>query len=640
MKNILLDRGRFVIGCNYWASHAGTAMWTTWRPDVVENDFKRLAATGMQVLRVFPLWPDFQPIHLLASCMGEPWEYRFGEEPLPDSEAGRAGVSEAMMSRFADLVRLAEQYDLKLIVSLLAGWMSSRLFVPPALANRNVITDPVAITWQVRFVKYFVKRFKGKKPIIAWEPGNECNCMGRANRAEAWVWSAAVTDAIRAADAGRPVLSGMHSLGMKRDSAWSIQDQAELTDLLTVHPYPLFTPHCGREAINTIRSLLHATVEARLYADVGGKPCLVEEVGTLGPTISSDRVAGDYARAALFSAWAHDSRGFVWWSAFDQNHLEQAPYDWSALERELGLLRADGGVKPVGMEMKKFGQFLTSLPFATLPARLTDAVCILTEGQDQWAAAFGSFILAKQAGVEMEFQDATQPIKPAAAYFLPCLTDANSIPRRRMGQLLERVKAGAVLYLSVDNGLMSAFEEITGLEIQTRRQRAGAAQATMAGNLLLPILGATQYVTRPTRATVLGREADGNPVFTAAAYGKGMVYFLSFPMEQELVKAAGTFSGPDAKPYWSIYNTVGAAFASGRAVTKTDPQVGVTEHPLEEHRRVVVMINYSPAAVEFSFALAADWHVETVLRGKLAHGRVKLHANDASVVTIRKTSSI
>jgi hypothetical protein len=43
----------FLLGCNYWASHAGTAMWSNWRRDVVENDFILMKRSGMNTLRVF-----------------------------------------------------------------------------------------------------------------------------------------------------------------------------------------------------------------------------------------------------------------------------------------------------------------------------------------------------------------------------------------------------------------------------------------------------------------------------------------------------------------------------------------------------------------------------------------------------------
>ena len=70
-KTSLQEPGTFTLGCNYWASHAGTAMWTDWRPDVVATDLKQLADAGLQVLRVFPLWPVFQPLTELKPGGGE-----------------------------------------------------------------------------------------------------------------------------------------------------------------------------------------------------------------------------------------------------------------------------------------------------------------------------------------------------------------------------------------------------------------------------------------------------------------------------------------------------------------------------------------------------------------------------------------
>jgi endo-1,4-beta-mannosidase len=119
----LLTPGRFVVGCNYWASHAGTNMWRDWQPEVVADDLARLAAAGLQVLRVFPLWPDFQPIALLRGGHGHAYEVRWGEEPLSNDELGRAGLSAVMCERFAAFCELARAQGLQLLVGLLTGWM-------------------------------------------------------------------------------------------------------------------------------------------------------------------------------------------------------------------------------------------------------------------------------------------------------------------------------------------------------------------------------------------------------------------------------------------------------------------------------------------------------------------------------------
>ena len=140
----LTKSGSFTLGANYWASHAGTNMWADWRPEVVDKDFKTLSAAGLQVLRVFPLWPDFQPLTMQRGGGGSLAGLFFGENPLPDTESGRAGVDDTMILRFEEFAKLAEKHKISLIVGLVTGWMSGRLFVPPAFENLNVIDHCVA----------------------------------------------------------------------------------------------------------------------------------------------------------------------------------------------------------------------------------------------------------------------------------------------------------------------------------------------------------------------------------------------------------------------------------------------------------------------------------------------------------------
>ena len=94
--------GTFALGCNYWASHAGTAMWSNWQADVVERDFGQLAAHGIEWLRVVPLWPDFQPITQLGGHAGTPVEIGLGEEPLPEDAVGQTGVAIEMLRRLPE----------------------------------------------------------------------------------------------------------------------------------------------------------------------------------------------------------------------------------------------------------------------------------------------------------------------------------------------------------------------------------------------------------------------------------------------------------------------------------------------------------------------------------------------------------
>ena len=637
----LTDPGHFIVGCNYWASHAGTSMWSDWQPEIVEDDLKRLAEAGLQVLRVFPLWPDFQPLTLLRAGQGQPYEFRFGEEPLPDTEVGKAGVSQEMLDRFRVFADMAVKNGLKLVVGLVTGWMSGRLFVPPAFEGLNVLTDPLVIQWQVRLVRVMVRTFKNHPAVLAWDLGNECNVMAQVpSRQAAWTWTAAITNTIRSEDPTRPIVSGMHSLIPDRHAHWTMQDQAELTDLLTTHPYPYFTPHCDQDPANTIRTILHSTAESRFYADIGGAPCLVEEIGTLGPILASEAVAADFVRTVLFSLWAHDCHGLMWWCAFDQLHLEQAPYDWAACERELGLLRRDGTPKPVLSEIGQFAKFLQSIPLKALPQHRTEAVCILSEGQDTWGAAFSSFILAKQAGFDLEFQYADQPLKPANLYLMPSVRGMHAVSRRRWLALLERVHEGAVLYISHHDCLLSPFNEPLGLEVQSRQRRSGVVHVNLddfGDPLVLRLCGEIRLDIKPTHAEVLGRSPDGNPVFTCAQYGLGKIYFFSLPVECELTKTPGVFHELQAQPFWKIYQRIAESVLPERVLRTLGPALGVTEHILESGNCLVVIINYNPQPVVTDCVLKTGWKLAETWYGaapqEAALGlNVSLPSNDALVL--------
>ena len=149
----------FFTGINYWGSRDAINMWENYDERSIEKDVEVLASAGVTHLRVFPLWPVFQPLHALYGP-SDVYEYAFGEQPLPDTEAGRAGVSEEACQKFESFCKLAKKHGMRLIVALITGHMSFRTYAPPAFQGRSLLSDPTVIKWQLRFVKYFVARFK------------------------------------------------------------------------------------------------------------------------------------------------------------------------------------------------------------------------------------------------------------------------------------------------------------------------------------------------------------------------------------------------------------------------------------------------------------------------------------------------
>lgn len=637
----LTQPGSFAVGVNYWASHAGTHTWRAWRPDIVEKDFKQLSENGIKVLRVFPLWPDFQPIHNVYSGEGSRKYVAFkNEQPIPLTGPGSDGMSEEQLQHFGVMADLAQKYNLKLIVGLITGWMSGQLYVPPALEGKNILTDAESLVWQQKFVTTFVKRFKNKPAIVAWDFGNECNVMAKVdNHHQAYVWSAMLSGAIKAEDKTRPVVSGMHSLQAENNAPWRIIDQAATTDVLTTHPYSLWTKYASQDQIHSMRTVLHAAAETRLYADIGGKPALTEETGVMGPMTGGEMEKAAFARTALFSNWAYDCKGTFWWCAYDQLSFPYPPYNYASVEAELGLIKEDRTPKPVLNEFKNFSAFLDGLPFKALPERKTEAVCILTEGQDNWSVAYTSFVLAKQAGFDFRFQKAGQELADAPLYLLPSLKGIDPFYKDYWNKLLEKVKGGATLYMSLDDVYLPTFNEPLGINVSTNSKRRGAVSfhAKLGADTLKFKMAAERKIAiDPKQTTVLAREEDGTPVFLKSTYGKGTIYLLTFPLEHNLTTTTGAFD-KGSPAYAAIYKHIAQPLIRQRVVQQPNPFIGVTEHNINEKEKVVVMVNYSTEDVTTNAVIKDGWKVSSSLYGSKPSGNtVSIKANDAVVLKLSK----
>ena len=591
----------FMLGCNYWASHAGAEMWKNWDEEQVERDMQDLSEYGVKYLRVFPNWKDFQPVMPVYGGEGRIKEYMLEGCREPENPWY---LDEVMLDRFGKFCTVAEKYGMKLIVGLITGWMSGRLFIPSALNGKNLCTDPVALKFELLMVRGIVSRFCDRDVIYAWNLGNECNCMSKVNtREEAMVWTAAVSNAIRAADPDRPVISGMHSLSVDRD-AWRITDQADWNDILTTHPYAYFVPYCRNDPIDSIRTLMHGTCETMLYASVGKKPCLVEELGTLGPNICNDDISGSFMRLNLISNWANGSAGLLWWCAHEQLNLETPPYNWFMLERELGMLDINRRPKPILKEMKKFSDWLGTVDFE-LEAPVKDALILLTKEQDCWATAFMSFILGKQAGVTLDFLAPNLDIPDSAVYFMPSVHSGCPLYARYYNQLLDKVYNGAVLYVSNGDAFFNKREEVFGASVISSEDTYDSGTFTFNGSVI-PYERYCKVGIEPTTAQVLANDGNGKPIFTVNNFGKGKIYYLNFPLEDMLSRQSHAFDGGAYK----IYEYVLKELLEKKTVRKLNSKVGVTENG-----SIATVINYSNEPVKTGLYLQNGKRIGHIFRG-------------------------
>ena len=561
----------YMTGCNYWASHAGPEMWANWDENVVREDLRKLSEQKIRTLRVFPNWRDFQPLTPHRGQKGKHLGYL-------EQKQNPWHLDETMLERFRIFLDLCHTYHLQCIVGLLTGWMSGRLFAPTALLDKNLFTDPTALLFEQRFVTGMVTRFKNHPAIYAWDLGNECNCLSLCDdRDTAANWTGLIANTIRAADNTKPVVSGMH--GLTASGTWTIADQGEFCDVLTTHPYPRWCIHTYHDTTLSLRTTMHATCETKLYSDLSGKPCMMEEIGTMGPMLCSNERAADFIRLNLFSGWANGSEGLLWWCANEQTNLRTSPFAESMVERELGLFDAHGNAKPVTEELRRFAEFLQTAP--QLPKAREDAVCILTKDQDQWGVAYMAWCLAKQAGMTLRYCWCEDPLPDARLYLMPSISGFDVISLCQYEALQEKVKNGATLYISNEEGVLSGFEALCGLNVIDSGTYQDHRTVTLGGTQL-PFDRKVRYVMQPTTAKVLATDDHGDAAISVNALGSGKVYYVNFPLEAMLLPLHDAFDTDYHKVYSILFG-----------LKEKDPHLALTVHPTEQGEEYRVYVNHS-----------------------------------------------
>ena len=625
-----------LIGCNYWAGHAAVDMWREWRPEQIARELDTLKKLGIERIRIFPNWRDFQPLEISRTVMNWPRELLLAGKRLPDSGAGKYGVDETMLERMEQLLDFAHARNLTVDVALITGWMSGELFAPPAFAGRDLLTDPLVLYWQTVLIHAVVGRFKAHPAIAAWSPGNETNCMQKLHsRAEAAHWMRSIADAIRTEDPVHPITSGMHSLQPasagridQEGAAWTIQDNAEMFDLLTVHPYPLCTPHCDVSRPDEFRNLFHAAAEMTYYATVGKRPCIVEEIGAFSQMFMGEETKYSYLKGALWNCWSHGCREFLWWCACSHTFANRDPYTWCALERELGLLDENGTPEAFSAAISEFVQVRDLLPCEQLPPAQSDAVCVLTEGQDAWANAYGCFLLAEQAGLRIQFAWCGDSLPQSQLYFVPGITGVNVMEQSDYEILLKRAETGARVIFSCNDGFLAPSARYWEFVPQFT-ERCDDQVVVDAGEFKFECARKRRYRIDPGASRALAF-VDGEPVLFEKQFARGSLVLFTLPLEEYAATARNAINQPETFPAYLLYRKLAEGFIAPRIVDSPVPKCSCSCHRLDERRAIAVYVNNSPEPCTGFLRLADVWRIESIHHGS-PH---RLAPHDALICTI------
>lgn len=370
---------RFRLGINYWPRRSAMAMWQEFDASEIAEDFARIAELGLDTVRFFLRWFDFQP------------------------EPGR--IDGTMLARLERVLELLAENGLSAMPTLFSGHMSGVNWLPAWTLDRTTGSgrfrtltqsgeSPYGIgdfytgallDAQLYCVREIGAALRGHPAIFAWDLGNEFSNMREpASVADAREWSKRLTDAVERA-AGHSVTGGIHGEDLTRERNIRPSWISEPWAFATMHGYSVYSDFARTRSDPAVVPFL-----AQLTATFTGKPVLFSEFGN--PTCPPGKISpferlplpdepalpaidphdpvratyaclseaemAAYATAVLTRLHADGRLGAYWWCWADYAPRLGAtpPFDRAPHEMSFGIVRGDGSEKPVAAALSAFAQ--------------------------------------------------------------------------------------------------------------------------------------------------------------------------------------------------------------------------------------------------------------------------------------------
>jgi endo-1,4-beta-mannosidase len=338
--------------------------WADFDRSEVAADFARIAAAGLDSVRLFLTWEDFQP---------NPHE-----------------VDQEMLDRLVTVADLAARSGLAIVPTLFTGHMSGVNWVPGwALGGserddrfrvvsggrvsgaglRNWYADEKISRAQVLLAGEAAAALAGHEALWAWDLGNEnSNCVLPPSQSFARRWLERITTAIRAADQTALVTVGLHMEDLEEDRRLGPREASEVCDLLSMHGYPIYARWVdGPTDEHLLPFLAHITRwlgdrREIVFSEFGlptyrASDSSGEETRAQAPSLLvEEEAAAAYTERALAALHAAGCAGAMVWCYTDYAPAAWAkpPLDMAIHERSFGLWRADGSPKPAVAAVKAF----------------------------------------------------------------------------------------------------------------------------------------------------------------------------------------------------------------------------------------------------------------------------------------------
>jgi endo-1,4-beta-mannosidase len=365
----------FTLGVNYWPRKKAMYWWSNFDEGEVREEFAIIKEIGLNVVRLFLLWDDFQP--------------------EPNS------VDKDKLDNLVKVADIAAEYGLGLDITFFTGHMSGPNWSPRWLLGgplppsehqhwlrdvvsagekvdqgyRNMFHDEIALNATRLLLKTVVGTLKDHPAIWMWNLGNEPDLFAWPNSSdEGAAWVKEMVGLIKSIDSKRPVTIGLHGDGLHRDNGLRIDKIYAQTDIAVMHSYPMYTPW-ARQPLDPD----FVPFTCALTSALSGKPVLMEEFGgctalpgeatytwkwleTNGRDheqfMASEEDFAEFLSLTIPKLQHSGATGAMLWCYADYvpELWDLPPCQNSRHERFFGLVRPDGSLKPHAKVIQEFAK--------------------------------------------------------------------------------------------------------------------------------------------------------------------------------------------------------------------------------------------------------------------------------------------
>ena len=364
VTNIRNEPSPFRLGVNYWPAAKGVTLWRNFDIDEVHCDMNTIAELGLDVVRVFLTWEDFQP----------------------DPE----GVNCCALARLTALCDAVAAEGLKAIITLNVGQLAGHNWVPAWLLDsqvdpsssqptvskgrrvsggyRNPYTDPMARKAVVRLTRAVGKTLSDHQAVWAYDIGSGPDQFAdTTNLASPKDWYEDIVDALRSFDEKHEITCGLGVQGLLSSAAVRKSDAYGRSSFSSVQ--------LDTNGFDLARGYLDSDLlpfGCALSSSLSNKPCLASDWSVATQASAPDAIAsvrnqGWVAGEEAVAGFAEEllpklvDVGAIGallgnFSDIDPSLYGHPPYDTREFERHRGLVRFDGTLKPHGDAIRRFAE--------------------------------------------------------------------------------------------------------------------------------------------------------------------------------------------------------------------------------------------------------------------------------------------